>query len=166
MGTKMRKWVLSIAVVLVLFIAGCGSESLLIGGGMAAGGALSNTLAGAEKDLEAREIALIELYNQGVADGAAVETLEGLKQQIRDTQLTRESVETGKGLLDVDWTDSKDVGGAVGGLAALALLWYNRKQKAQIAGRDEAISKFEGISEPAVASQLHEIVKAKTNGTG
>ena len=160
----MRKWLISI--VFVLFLAGCGPDALLVGGGAAAGGALSNTLQGAEKDLEARELRLIELYNQGVKDGAEVETLEGLKQQIRDTQLTRETVDTGKGLLDIDWTDSKDVGGAAGGLVALAMLWLNRKQKKQITGRDEAISKFCGTSEPETASKLHDIVKAKTNGTG
>ena len=127
---------------------------------------MSNTLQGAEKDLEARETALIGLYNQGVADGAAVETLDGLKQQIRDTQLARETIDTGKGLMDVDWSDSKDVGGTVGGLAALALLWFNRRQKKQIDGRDAAISKFEGMSDPETAGKLHEIVKAKTNGVG
>ena len=150
----------------VLCVASGCTEALLVGGGVAAGGALSNTLAGAEKDLEVREIALIELYNQGVADGAAVETLDGLEQQIKDTHLTRETLETGKSWLDVDWSDSKDVGGAVGGLAALAMLWLNRREKKKVAGRDAAISKFCGISDPATAAKLHDIVKVKTNGVG
>jgi len=42
----------------------------------------------------------------------------------------------------------------------LILLW--KKEKKKLAKTNEGISKFEGVSEPEIASKLHDIVKAKT----
>ena len=159
----MKKLMIVIVPILLIggMVGGC-TEGLLVGGGLGAGAALSNTLQGAEKDLEQREQQLIELYNQGAEDGMEKQVLDQIEQSIKDTRLTRQTLDTGKGLLDVDWNDSKDVGGAVGGLAALAMLWMRRKDKKKTVALEEGISKFEGTSDPETAAKLHDIVKAKT----
>jgi len=161
---RMKK-VLLFMILSLFFVPGCG-DALLIGSGVAGAGLLANTLEGAKRDAEIREQYLIDLYNQGVKDGASVETLEGLKQKIRDTQLTKETVETGEGLLRIDWSDPKEVGGAMGAITALFLAWMNRKKKKGIEARDSAIAKFEGMSSPEIAGQLHDIVKSKLNSIG
>lgn len=157
----MKNWILTICLPLALLVGGC-TEALLLGGGAAAGAAWQNTAAGIDKDLEVKEQALVVAYNTGVEQGAEQETLDQIEQDIKDTRLTHQTLDTGKGLLDVDWSDSKDVGGAVGGLAALAMLWMRRKDKRKTVALEAGISKFEGTSDPATAAKLHDIVKAKT----
>jgi hypothetical protein len=160
------KRIIVLSAVVLLFFTGCGEPMSNIGLGAGLGAAVSNTIGGAKADLEKREEILVEIYNQGVEDGAAVETLEGLKQQINDTRLAKQTVETGEALLGVDWSDPKQTGGAIGLLTMTVLGWFNRKKllsvTADLKGKDAAIQKFEGTSEPAVASKLHEMVKEKT----
>jgi len=158
----MKKWILTMCLLATLLVAGCGSSGADIGFGAGLGALLSNTIAGGEKDLIAQEQRLIDLYNQGVEQGMAKEGLDQIEQDIRDTRLTRQTLDTGKGMLDVDWSDSKDVGGAVGGLAALAMLWMRRKDKKKVVALESGISKFEGTSDPATAAKLHDILKVKT----
>lgn len=121
-----------VVVVMLLALAGCESTTGNIGLGAGLGGALSNTLAGADADLARREAELIDLYNQGVADGIAVEDLDQLKQAIYDTRLGREAVDTGESLLGVDWNNPKQTGGAIGSLAILAYGIWKRKELAQV----------------------------------
>ena len=126
------KYLYSIIIVLALLVGGmvggC-TEALLLGGGVAAGGALSNTIAGAEKDLEAREQKLIDDYNKGVEQGMKKESLDQIEQDIIDTRLAKQTVSEGKGLLNVDWKDPKQTGPAVGTAIALAYAWLNRKKR-------------------------------------
>lgn len=114
-------------VIAVLFCSGCGSELASIGGGIVAGGALSHTLTGAEKDLEVREAGLIELYNKGVEDGAQKEYLDQIEKDIYDTRLGKQTVQTGKKLFNVDWQDPKAAGGAISLIATLAYGYIKRK---------------------------------------
>lgn len=126
--------VVAILTLGVLVIAGgCGSPLLNMGGGMAAGGALSNTMTGLEKDLDAREAKLIELYNKGVEDGAQKEYLDQIEKDIYDTRLGKQTVATGKQLLGIDWKDPKETSGAIGGIAALAYAWFKRKELREVA---------------------------------
>ena len=116
-----------VLVVLMLLCGGCGSELANIGGGFAAGGALSNTMTGAEKDLEVREEMLIERYNKGVADGVKRETLDQIEKDIYDTRLGKQTLSTGKKLFSVDWQDPKAAGGGISLIASLAYAYYKRK---------------------------------------
>lgn len=128
-GQKMKKQMLwaILALGVLVFVGGCGSSLLDVGGGMALGSALSNTMTGAEKDLEAREAKLIELYNKGVEDGAQKEYLDQIEKEIYDTRLGKQTLQTGKQLLGIDWKDPKETGGAIGGIAALAYAYIKRK---------------------------------------
>ena len=167
----MKKQFVTICMLAVL-AGGC-SEGLLVGGGVAAGSALSNTLAGAEKDLEVREQQLIELYNQGVEQGMEVEKLEQLKQQIYDIRLAKQTIKEGKGFLDVDFSDPKQTGGAISLAIMLGYSWLKRKELSKTMGElhrtqkkstatDEAINKFTGTHDPQIAGELHDIIKTKT----
>lgn len=125
----MRKLIVMAILVLgvLLFADGCGSSLANIGGGIAAGGALSHTMTGMEKDLEVREAKLIELYNKGVETGAQKEYLDQIEQEIYDTRLGKQTVKTGKQILGIDWKNPKETSGAIGGIAALAYAWFKRK---------------------------------------
>ena len=117
----------TLIVIAVLFCGGCGSELANIGGGIVAGGALSHTMTGAEKDLEVREAKLIELYNQGVEDGAQKEYLDQIEKDIYDTRLGKQTVKAGKEFLGIDWGNPKEAGGSIGTIAALAYAYIKRK---------------------------------------
>lgn len=122
------KTLIVLAILLVAgFTGGCGSELANIGGGIAAGGALSHTMSGVEKDLEVREAKLIELYNKGVEDGAQKEYLDQIEKDIYDTRLGKQTLSTGKQLLGIDWKDPKETSGAIGGIAALVYAYIKRK---------------------------------------
>lgn len=118
----------TILVIAILFVAGCGSPLLDVGSGVAIGGALSNTITGAEKDLEARETKLIELYNKGVEDGAQEEYLDQIEKKIYDTRLGKQTLSTGKELLGVDWKDPTEAGSAIGLIGTLAYAFIKRKE--------------------------------------
>lgn len=123
----MRKLLLIPILLVAGIIGGCGSELANIGGGIVAGGALSNTMTGMEKDLEAHEAKLIELYNQGVEDGAQKEYLDQIEKDIYDTRLGKQTLSTGKELLGIDWQNPKEAGGAIGLLTTLAYGYIKRK---------------------------------------
>lgn len=114
-------------IALLLVASGCGSELANIGGGIVAGGALSHTMTGVEKDLEVREAKLIELYNKGVEDGAQKEYLDQIEKDIYDTRLGKQTVKAGKEFLGIDWGNPKEAGGSIGTLAALAYAYIKRK---------------------------------------
>ena len=124
---KLMLWAI-LASGMLVFAGGCGSPLLNMGGGMAAGSVLSNTMTGLEKDLEVRETKLIELYNKGVEDGAQKEYLDQIEKEIYDTRLGKQTVATGKQLLGIDWQDPKETSGAIGSIALLAYGYIKRKQ--------------------------------------
>lgn len=117
-----------LALGVLVSAGGCGSPLANLGGGIAAGGALSHTMTGVEKDLEVREAKLIELYNKGVKAGAKKEYLDQIEKDIYDTRLGKQTVKTGMELLGVDWKDPKETSGAIGSIALLAYGYIKRKQ--------------------------------------
>ena len=122
----MRKLIVLLAGLLIS-IGGCGSPLLDISGGAAAGGLLSNTMTGMEKDLEVKEAKLIELYNKGIEAGAQKEYLDQIEKDIYDVRLGKQTVKTGKELLGVDWNDPKETGGAIFSIGALAYAYIKRR---------------------------------------
>lgn len=117
-----------LALGVLVSAGGCGSPLANLGGGLAAGGALSHTMAGVEKDLEARETKLVELYNQGVEDGAQKEYLDQIEKEIYDTRLGKQTFKAGKQLFSVDWQNPKEAGGAVSSIALLIYGYIKRKE--------------------------------------
>jgi len=124
---------LIVTAILMLGLCGCGSPLLDVGSGVAVGGALSGTIAGMEKDLEAREAKLVELYNKGVEAGAQKEDLDDIEEALYDVRLGKQTVETGKELLGIDWKDPKETGGAIGLIATLAYGFLKRKDFLEMA---------------------------------
>jgi hypothetical protein len=117
-----------ISIAVSLFCAGCGSPLLDFGAGAGAGSALSRTIQGMKTDLERREAQLVDLYNQGVAQGMEKQKLDEIEQAIKDTRLGKETVEAGEKLLGVDWSDPKQTSGAIGLITMTAWGWLNRRQ--------------------------------------
>ena len=163
----MRKIMLYVIASLAIWTGGCAEPIANIGIGAGVGAALSNTFAGAKADLARREQELIARYNQGVDIGMEQRHLDEIEIAINDVRATKQTVETGESLLSVDWQDPKAVSSVIG-LATLTVMgWFNRKKlkaaTTDLAGKNAAISKFQGVSSPEVAGQLHEIIKEKTN---
>lgn len=162
----MRKLFLIPILLVAGIVGGCGSELANIGGGIAAGGALSNTIAGAEKDLEVREAKLVELYNQGVENGAQKEYLDQIEKDIYDTRLGKQTVKTGKQLLGIDWKDPKQTGGGIGLIATLVYGYIKRKELLAMAkrntGLEKGLNRIKGEAEPALAKSIHDTMKIYT----
>ena len=162
----MNKTLVTLCAGLLLFFAGCGEPMSNIGLGAGLGTAVTNTISGAKADLDAREEVLVGLYNQGVEVGMEQEKLSVIAQKIADTRLTKQTIDTGESFLNVDWRDPKQTSGAIGLLTMTILGWMNRKKlktvTADLVGKNKAIQKFEGTSDPAVASKLHDMIKAST----
>ena len=154
------------SLIVLLLVAGCGSSLLDVGSGIVAGGALSNTMAGAEKDLEAREAKLIELYNKGVEDGAQEEYLDQIEKKIYDTRLGKQTLSTGKKLFSVDWQDPKAAGGGISLIASLAYAYYKRKDLLVMTkrntGLEKGINRVKGEAEPQLAKSIHDTMKIYT----
>ena len=152
-----------VLLVTMLLCGGCGSELANIGGGIVAGGALSNTMTGAEKDLEAREAMLVELYNKGVADGAQREYLDQIEKDIYDTRLGKQTLSTGKKLFSVDWQDPKAAGGGISLIATLAYAYYKRKDLLAMTkkntGLEKGLNRVKGEAEPELAKRIHDVMK-------
>ena len=157
----------TLIVIVLLLVAGCGSPLLDVGSGVAIGGALSNTMTGAEKDLEAREAKLIELYNKGVEDGAQREYLDQIEKDIYDTRLGKQAVKTGKELFGIDWQNPKEAGGAISSIALLVYGFIKRKDLLAMtkknAGLEKGINRVKGEAEPTLAKTIHDTIKIYTN---
>ncbi len=155
-----------VLLVMMLLCGGCGSELANFGGGIVAGGALSNTMTGAEKDLEAREAKLIELYNKGVEDGAQREYLDQIEKDIYDTRLGKQTLSTGKKLLSVDWQDPKAASGGISLIATLAYAYYKRKDLLAMTkkntGLEKGLNRVKGEAEPELAKRIHDVMKIYT----
>ena len=158
-----------LVLIMLVFVGGCGSSLANIGGGIAAGGALSHTMTGMEKDLEVREAKLIELYNKGIEDGAQKEYLDQIEKDIYDTQLSRQTLKTGKQLFSVNWQDPKQTGGAIGSIAMLAYGYIKRKQLLDMTKRykshKQGAEKFMRENNDGTGQKLYEdiAVARKTN---
>lgn len=156
-GKAMKKLIVLLAGLL-LSVGGCGSPLLDIGGGVAAGSLLSNTMTGMEKDLEVKEAKLIELYNKGVEDGAQKESLDQIEKDIYDTRLAKQTVKTGKELLGVDWNDPKETGGAIFSIGALAYAYIKRRGMAEMSKKYKSHKQGEDrfkINNPDKAKELY-----------
>jgi len=116
----MKVLLISVILMAVTLIGGCGPETAAAGGGLLGGFAASETLKGMQADLELRQQALIDRYNELVEAGADAETIEQLKQQIEDMVRLRQTADLAKQALETDWTDPAAVGGTIGAIAVLA----------------------------------------------
>ncbi len=143
----MKKSIILISIIIVLWCGGCGSGSAT---GAAAGitiGILgSETLKGAKTDLIAYEKSLQDQYAQAIAEGANPKKLERIELAIRRTQLARQGVEAGEEFLGIDWTNPEAVGTAGGGLFALLYSIYaggkiRKKYKAHKRGTENFMRK-------------------------
>jgi len=161
---------LTTTVIVLLLTTGCSSE-FATGGAVGTGlGALfQNTIAGAEKDLETRELALVDAYNKGIEMGMEQESLDGIAKEIERTRLMRGGVEVSKKFLGVDWSNPQQTSMAFASLIELGLIVYGgnklRKTGKELRGTKAGINKFCGVNEAKVAGELHDIVKAKVNST-
>jgi len=127
----MKTSILCVCLFCLAFVAGCGPETTAGGIGLTSGIALSNTIKGMQADLERREAALVQRYNDLLAAGAKAEDLEAVKQQIENTVNLREGVATGEHLLGVDWGDPAAAGGGIGLLATLAWSVFSKRKLSQ-----------------------------------
>lgn len=118
----MKTLVMIVILACCCLAAGCLEE---VGAGAAGGYTFSETVKGLQADLERREAALVERYNNLIAAGAKAEDLEQVKQQIATTQLARQGTQT---VSETNWKDPTAVGGGIGTLAALAYAFYSRKK--------------------------------------
>jgi len=114
-----------------LTLAGCSPETTAGGIGLGAGIGLSETIKGMQADLDKREAALVERYNQLVAAGAKAEDLEAVKQQIDQTVQVRQGVQTTEHLLGVDWSNPEAAGGAIGLIGTLAWSILSKRKLSQ-----------------------------------
>ena len=158
----MKKFLTAMLVLgILVFVGGCGSSLANIGGGLAAGGALSHTMTGMEKDLEVREAKLIELYNKGIEDGAQKEYLDQIEKDIYDTRLSKQTLKIGKQLFSVNWQDPKQTGGAIGLVVTLAYAYINRRKLAGMTNKYSAakigMDKFRNEN-PDKAAELYKDV--------
>lgn len=125
-------------ILIVLCVGGCGSQWADVGAGAAAGGLLGHTMTGMEQGLEKREAYLVELYNKGVEAGAKKEYLDQIAQQLYDTRLGKQGVETAKNLMGVNWSDPKQTGGAIGLVSTLVYAFLKRKDLAAMTSKYKA----------------------------
>lgn len=145
--------------ILILFNFGCGSEYAAAGAGAGGGFALSETFKGAKVDLERQETILIEAWNLGVEQGADLETLAQLEEQIVNIQAAKSGVVVGESLFQVDWNDPQEVGGSVGLIVASILYYLNRKKLSRVM---QGVNKFNGTHDPALAKELVSAIKSKS----
>jgi hypothetical protein len=162
----MRKINLICVLSICVCVVGCGSEVGAGAAGVGLGSALQHTLSGAQRDLEAREAALIKAYNEGVAIGAKQEDLAAIEKELERLRRGQAVVKTGGQLLNTNWSNPRETGLAVTGIFELALLVFGGKKLAsttrKLRNTEEAVNKYCGISEPKEAGILHDIVKMKT----
>lgn len=115
-------------LLLSAILAGCGSELVAGGAGLAGGFSASETIKGMKADLDKRESALVAQYNELVTTSARAEDIAEVKQQIYDTQLMRQGVTTAEGVAKTNWNDPAAAGGAIGTIAMLGYALLNRKK--------------------------------------
>jgi len=154
-----------LALGVLVFIGGCSSPLLGIGSGVAAGGVLSSTMTGLEKDLEVREAKLIELYNKGVEDGAQKEYLDQIEKEIYDTRLGKQTIKAGKEFLGIDWGNPKEAGGSIGSIMALAYAYIKRKDLAKMTNKYSAakngMDKFRNENPDKAAELYNDVGEAR-----
>lgn len=154
-------------VIVLLFTTGCGSELSTGAAGAGIGAMLQNTILGAEKDLEVRELALVDAYNKGIEMGMEQESLDAIEKEIERTRLMRGGVEVSKKFLGVDWSNPQQTSMAFASLIELGLIVYGgnklRKTGKRLRGTEAGVNKFCGTHPPEIAGELHDTVKAKVN---
>ena len=158
---------ITVIVVALLLMTGCSSDLGTGAAGAGIGALFQNTLTGAKHDLNAREEALIEAYNEGVEMGMKEEDLAGIKKELALVRSGRKGIEVGEQFLGLDWNNPKQTSMAFGSLIELGLLVWGgnklRKTAKELKGTKAGINKFCGVSDPKIAGELHDTVKAKVN---
>lgn len=172
----MRARVITVVMVVIVVMAiplcftGCGGgfgEGAAAGTGL--GAMLQGTITGAKQDLKAREEALIKVYNEGVTIGAEQQELDAIAKELEWVRRGQTGLDTGEKFLDLDWSNPKEAGLAVGGVIQLALLILGGRKLTQttkeLKGTQAGINKFCGTHNATVAGELHDIVKVKVGVT-
>jgi hypothetical protein len=116
---------MTIIIAMTLFASSCGPEVTAGGIGLAGGFAASETLAGIEADLAAREQELIEKYNRMVEAGEKAETLAEVKRDIERMVLLRQGAQATRDVATIvsDGPGTAETYGAIA--AIIASLGYN-----------------------------------------
>jgi hypothetical protein len=158
----MKKLLFTILPVSIIWLAGCGSQTMPIVGGAAGGMAFQKTLEGMQADLERREQALITRYNELVDAGAKAETLEDLKKEISDTVRLRQTTQVAADVSKTSWDDPKAAGGAIAAIIATGYAWLKRKElNNTVAG----IRSFRAKSDETTKHQLDQVLTDKKAAT-
>ena len=160
---------LVIALISAISLVGCGGPAETFVGGMAAGSALSNTLDGAQRDLDARQAKLITERSQTLDQfEQANDDAEKLVLQARVGALTKQ-IEQNAGLssgvkiadnaMETDWNDPEVVGGWItAGIMTLGYYLKNRKNTSLtqlLTSYQEGIEKFKAKSDPEAAEKIY-----------
>lgn len=117
------KNLLMISILSAVFMfSGCGQEA-----GIAGGFAASETLKGLQADLNRRQQALIQQYNDLVEAGAQAETLEAMRRKINDLETAKQTAAAIPAIAGTDWADPAAAGGAIGMITAIGYAWLKKR---------------------------------------
>lgn len=128
---------ITITMLCLIFIAGCGSAAPL-GIGAGAGFAASETLKGIEADLQkVKEVKLTELEQSleqlasatdEVEKVALMAKIKAYEKTIQDLQDAQQGVQLVAEGTKTDWSDPEAIGGYGGMVLASLLAWYFRRK--------------------------------------
>jgi hypothetical protein len=163
------KWIVLCLIMGMLTTGGCTPTSGAFAGGAAAGGALSQTFAGAQKDLQTRQQQLLAELQENVKqlEAATDETDKeiliaknaALKKKIEQVETMQQGVTVAEQAVKTDWTNPESIG-LMATTAIAAVIAYLNKRKGdatqkQLTAVDEGVTKFKALSQPEVAQQLY-----------
>lgn len=156
-GDKMKIYFTILTWIIAgLCITGCNGELLAGGTGLATGLAASETMQGIQKDLAAREAALMARYQEAVESGAQQEVLDKIESQLNNTRYAQESVETTKQALSTDWSDPAAAGGIIGMLGTLAYAFATKKKLVRTeTGVNKFIAKNDNVTSKALYDEIN-----------
>jgi len=171
---KVRMFCILCSVFCILPLSGCGPEGTAAGIGLASGLAASETIAGIEADLEAREQELIARYNAEVEAEANAEILEQLKAEIYQTVRLRQGVQTAKDVLAIVGENQGNSAAEYGAIAAvIASLGLNlfQKRKGDVMKKTtraivKGIESAESISKPNPTNPVKVAIKTQLEAAG
>lgn len=163
----MKTWLFCVLCsVLCLLPLSCGPELTAGGIGVGAGLGLSETIKGMQADLERREAALVQRYNDLVAAGAKAEDLEAVKQQLEQTVRLKQGVQTSEHLLGVDWSSPEEAGPAIGLIGTLAWSILSRRRlSTKYVAMKTGQARFTE-QDPSAAAKLYGIVGTERRALG
>jgi len=180
MFRKMFKWVVLCLIMGMLTTGGCTPTGGAFAGGAAAGGALSQTFAGAQKDLTARQQQLLAELKANVEqlETATDETDKeiliaknaALKKKIEQVETMQQGVAVVGQAAKTDWADPSSIG-LLATNTITAVMWLLNKRKAdatqvKLTAEKEGVEKFKAISQPEIANALYLAIKDRKDKSG